>query len=201
MRRFDPGSRGSRNARAAWGIVLLVAAASAAHARVHLTVDQALRVAFGEGAKVEREVFFLTGSQLARARELAGPRLELPSSLVTRHRGSRDGAPAGWAYFDTHRVRTLQETVMVVVAPDGKVAKLEILSFLEPEEYLPRKGWLGQVLGRGLDGELAVNRGIHGITGATLSAHAVTDAVRRVLAIHQVLAAEPSAPRAARGEP
>jgi hypothetical protein len=49
---------------------------------------------------------------------------------------------------------------------------------------LVRKHWFQ---GRPLDRELAVSRAIHGVTGATLSARAATEAVRRTLALHQVL--------------
>jgi Na+-translocating ferredoxin:NAD+ oxidoreductase RnfG subunit len=49
---------------------------------------------------------------------------------------------------------------------------------------VPKRGWLDQFTGRALDGDLAVQRGIRGITGATLSSQAATDAVRRILAIH-----------------
>ncbi len=63
-----------------------------------------------------------------------------------------------------------------------------ILSFGEPEEYLPRDNWLRQFDGRNLDDGLAIGGKIHSMTGATLSAHAVTDAARRALAMHQILA-------------
>jgi Na+-translocating ferredoxin:NAD+ oxidoreductase RnfG subunit len=64
---------------------------------------------------------------------------------------------------------------------------VEILAFDEPPDYLPKRAWLGQFSGKRLDDELSVKRGIRGITGATLSSQAVTDAVRRVLAIHEAL--------------
>lgn len=179
------------------GAALALMGSGTAEGRVYLTQEQALRLAFGEGAQVEREVFFLTEAELARARGLAGPGVRIASALLTRYRGSRQGRLAGWAYFDTHPVRTLQETLMVVVAPEGGIARVEIVAFLEPEEYLPKRRWLEQFRGRGLDGELDLFRGIHGITGATLSARAVADATRRVLALHAAVGAQ--RPRPARG--
>jgi FMN-binding protein len=171
-------------------VALVVAAvmATPVSAAVVMTQEKALATAFPAGAAVERQTSFLTDAQLARARELAGPGIEIASALVTRYvaRGGA-GAIVGTAYFDTHRVRTLQETLMIVVGPDGKVGRVDVLAFGEPPEYLPKKGWLDQFAGHGLDGELSVKRGIHGITGATLSSQAATDAVRRVLAIHAVL--------------
>jgi Na+-translocating ferredoxin:NAD+ oxidoreductase RnfG subunit len=55
---------------------------------------------------------------------------------------------------------------------------------------MPREGWYGQYEGRLLDDDLALKRGIRPVTGATLTARATTEAVRRVLALHQVIAKE-----------
>lgn len=159
-----------------------------AFATVYLTQADALKLAFPAGSTVERTSAFLTEAQLATVRSLAGAGIEIASAIVTRYTGKdAHGQPLGTAYFDTHRVRTLDETLMVVVDPAGRVARLEILSFAEPPDYLPKKNWLAQFAGRALDSDLSINRGIRVITGATLSSHAATDAVRRVLAIHETL--------------
>ena len=63
-----------------------------------------------------------------------------------------------------------------------------MLEFSEPEQYMPRGAWYGQLAGKGLDAELDLSRGIRPVAGATLTARATTAAVRRVLALHQVLA-------------
>jgi len=152
---------------------------------VFVTVDEALKLAF-PGCEVARRTAFLTPEQMKRARELAGA--EVPSALLTYYVATRNGQPAGTAYFDTHRVRTLPETLMIVVDPQNRVSRIEVLSFREPEEYLPRGAWYQQFLGKGLDADLQLKRGIRPVTGATLTARATTDAVRRVLALHQILA-------------
>ena len=180
MWRWGTSSRSAAAALLAW-----LAAAAPGSAKVFLTVDEALKLAF-PGCAVERRTAYLTAEQLARARSLAG--VEVPSALVTTWRATCQGQPGGTAYVDTHRVRTLPETLLVVVDPEGTVRRVEVLSFREPPDYLPRGGWYGQFAGRTLDDELSLKRGIRPITGATLTARATTDAVRRVLAIHRVLA-------------
>lgn len=159
--------------------LLLLGWSGAASSKVFLTVDEALRLAF-PGSGVARRTAYLTKEQVRRAAELSGE--EVTSALVTYYE-----APAGFAYFDTHRVRTLPETLMVVVDPQGKVRRIEVISFREPEEYMPRGNWYGQFQGRKLDRDLQVKRGIHPVTGATLTIRATTGAVRRVLALHQVI--------------
>jgi len=180
--------------RASAALLALAVSATAARGKVYLTQDEALRIAFGDDAKVEHQSIFLTEAQLARSRQLAGRDIEIGSALVTRYVGERNGKPTGYAYFDTHRVRTLQETLMVVVGPDGRVLRTDVLSFGEPPEYLPKKSWLEQFRGRNLDPELAIKRSIHGITGATMSADAALMAVRRILAIHRAVDLERAKP-------
>jgi FMN-binding protein len=166
-------------------LTLLLGWSGSAWAKVFLSVDEALRLAF-PNSKVARRTAFLTPEQVRRARELAGA--EVPSALVTYYTATRGGQPAGTAWFDTHRVRTLPETLMIVVDPQGRVGRIEVISFREPEEYLPRGAWYEQFRGKALGPSLQLKRDIRPVTGATLTARATTDAVRRVLALHQVLA-------------
>ena len=177
----------SERLRAALLAAVLLAGGTTVQAKLFLSQEQALELAFGGEAAVERQSHFLTAEQVARARALAGPGVQVEGALVTRYVGRKDGHVLGTAYFDTHRVRTLPETLMIVVGPEGKVTRVEVLTFGEPDAYLPRPAWYGQFQGRALDRELAVSRAIHGVTGATLSGRAATEAVRRTLALHQVL--------------
>jgi hypothetical protein len=165
-------------------LALLALAALPAAAKVFLSVDEALRLAF-PGCQVERRTAFLTPAQVQKAKELAG--VDVPSALVNYHVATKGGQPAGTAWFDTHRVRTLPETLMIVVDPAGKVTRIEVISFREPEEYMPRGPWYQQFLGHRLDADLQLKRGIRPVTGASLTARATTDAVRRVLALSQVI--------------
>ena len=163
---------------------LAVVTAGPVSAKVFLTADEALHLVFRDGS-VERQTVFLTAEQRARARQLAGG--EIKSALVNPYHATHDGKDAGTAYFDTHVVRTLPETLMVVIDPQGKVARVEVLAFAEPEDYLPPGRWYSQFVGQGLSDELALGHHIRSVTGASLTARATTEAVRRVLALHQVL--------------
>jgi len=146
-----------------------------------MTQQQALASAFPVGTKVTRQAIFLTPQQLAAAKNESG--VDFKDQLVVRYAG----ANGAYAYFDTHRVRTLAETVMIVVTPDGKVDKIDILSFDEPPDYLPKRRWIDQFRGRKLDDELSLNRAIRPISGASLSGRAIVNASRKILAIHQVI--------------
>lgn len=165
-------------------ILVAMAAGGIASGSVLVTVDEALRLAFPD-ADTTRETVFLNDDQSERVEALCGHRPD--TALVTRFRAVREGEVTGWAYLDTHRVRTLPESLLVIVSPAGEVVRVEVVTFREPLDYLPREGWYAQFEGRPLDDELELERAIRPVTGATLTARATTDAVRRVLAIHAAL--------------
>jgi hypothetical protein len=157
---------------------------------VLLSQGEALALVFGGADAAERRTAYLTDEQAGRiAREAGTP----PSTrAVVYYAGGPDPNRPLTAYFDTHLVRTFPETIMVVVGPDGRAARVDVLSFDEPEEYLPKERWLQQFPGRALGADLAAGRGIRAVTGATLSSRAVADAVRRVLALHAILHEPPA---------
>ena len=166
---------------------LMVLAAAPAAGQTLMTQDEALAAAFPAPARVARETAFLTDAQLTRARALAGSDVEVDQGVVTYYAATRDGRPAGVAYFDAHQVRTKAEVVMVVVTPEGRVERVDVLRFLEPPQYRAPAGWIDQIEGRALDADLAMTGAIRNISGATLTARALTRAVRRVLALHAVI--------------
>lgn len=165
--------------------MLVLALVQTAAARTFVTQDEALARAF-PSATVERVTAALSADELVRVAALCGEKPE--RSLVVPYRARREGKLVGTAYFDVHKVRTLPATVMIVVQPDGRVGRVEVLAFNEPPEYMASERWHGQFPGRALSDDLQLKREISGIAGATLTARATTRAVRRILAIHQVLA-------------
>jgi hypothetical protein len=168
-------------------MVLLVPAPRAA-AKVFLAKDEALALAFPGSDRVEERVFILTDAQKAEVERRA--RAPLESQLWTIHVGWKGGEVLGYAIIDSHVVRTLPETFMAVLDSKGALRRVEVLAFHEPPEYLPTDRWVAQFAGRGLDDDLKLGAGIQGITGATLSAQAMTAGVRRVLALFAVVLPE-----------
>lgn len=154
-------------------------------AQVFLTQEEALALAFPGTDGITRETAFLTPEQSAEVEALSGRVMD--RGVVTYYGAHADGEWVGVAWFDAHRVRTLEEVLMVVIDRTGAVRRTEVLKFAEPRDYLPPEGWLRQFQGRTLDRSLDLKGNIVTMTGATLTSRAVTDAVRRVLALHQVV--------------
>lgn len=177
-------------------VAALALSLSAAEARVLVSHDEALALAFPAPAAVKRRVVYLTAAQVEDAKRRAGAGASHPGAMVVRYEGWRDGKLVGVGYVETMTVRTLPASVLYVVscpAPPAtpEVTRVEILSWGEPPDYLPRPGWADQ-LKRPLDPELSLKRGVRPITGATLTAEALTLGARRVLAIHAVVPAPPA---------
>ncbi len=157
----------------------------AAEAKVYYSKSEALDSAFPDADRVESRTVVLSDEQAAAIESLAKARLE--TRLITVYTGVKDDEIVGYAFIDIHTVRTLPEAFLLVLSPKGEIESLRVLAFYEPEEYLPTNGWLAQFDHRVLDPKLRLGGEIHGIAGSTLSARAVTDGVRRSLAIFEVV--------------
>lgn len=170
-----------RNRCASVFVTLLIFSANA-HSQI--TRQEALGRVY-PGATIRAERVFLTGDQLKKAAQVAG--VEVPSPLVARYVATKDGNVVGRAYVDTHVVRTKRESLLICLDETGKVKRTEVTAFLEPPEYRAPEAWYAQYRGKALNEDLNLHRSIRPAAGATLTAMAATRAVRRVLAIDQVL--------------
>ena len=155
----------------------------AAQGKVYYSKSEALDSAFPGADRVDSRTIVLNDEQASAIQSLAKAKLE--TRLITVYTGVKDGEIVGYAFIDIHNVRTLPEAFLIVLSPEGEIESLQVLAFYEPEEYLPSKGWLAQFDRRVLDDQLRLGGEIHGIAGSTLSARAVTDGVRRSLAIFE----------------
>ena len=162
--------------------VLLTGAAGGAQSL--LTRDEALGLAY-PGASFKAERVFLTADQQRRAGEIGGQ--PVASALVARYTATRADRVVGRAYVDTHTIRTKKESLLISLDEAGKVKRVDVTAFLEPPEYQAPQPFMNQFNGRELTDDLQVQRAIRPVAGATLTVNAVTDAVRRVLAIDAVL--------------
>ena len=185
---------GSIAGRAAWRRAILaclpglVLAAGAAAAQTgEISREEALAAVF-PGTEIEAGRVFLTDEQAERIAALS--RTDVKSKIYARYVARRGGAVVGRAYIDTHVVRTKRESLLVSLEADGRVRRIDVTAFLEPPEYIPSEPWRRQYYDQPLSDDIAVQRLIRPIAGATLTTGAVNGAVRRVLALDHVLQAD-----------
>ena len=147
------------------------------------TQTQALEMAF-PGCAFTRKEFFLTDAQAAQVKSLS--KTDLPGLWFVGYEARKEGQLMGVGFFDTHRVRTENETALVAVSADGRIRRVEVIAFREPQDYAPKQAWIDQLQGKPLDDNLSLKRDIRPLAGATLTANALTGASRRGLALWQV---------------
>ena len=163
---------------------ILLISIQPAYAQVFKTQREALKEAFPNGGSIDRKVLFLTDEEVNQIQKLAKVKLE--SKIVTYYVGKKIGLITGYAFFETNIVRTKPETFMVILTPNVKIKYVEILAFYEPLDYLPTSNWFELFTDKILSDHLWPKRDIHNITGATLSVQAITQGVRKMLAVYQV---------------
>ena len=156
-----------------------------ASAKVFASQQQALAEAFPAASRIERQTLLIRKQDAARITAIT--HAEIESKIVVIYTAYRESELLGYAHIDVHNVRTKPEAFMIVLAPDGSVRSVRILAFHEPLDYLPTDRWYGQFEGKSRSDALRVGNDVHGVVGATLSARAATDGVRRMLAYWEVL--------------
>ena len=176
-------------ARLGIAIALAVACstgAGSASAKVFASQNQALAEAFPDAARIERKTILL-GEDDTRAIEAITHQKEESRILVVHTAYDENDRILGFAHIDVHVVRTKPEAFMIVLTPEGRVRSVRILAFHEPLDYLPTDRWYAQFAGKTIEDRLRVGGDVHGVAGATLSARAAADGVRRMLAYWQLL--------------
>ena len=186
-----PTRRRAMIAGAAW---CLLAAVTASAQPGLVSREEALAAVF-PGATIDADRVYLSDAQAARIAELA--RGEMETKIIARYVATQGGRVVGRAYVDTHVVRTKRESLLISLGADGRVRRIDVTAFLEPPEYLAPEPWMRQYDAKPLGDDLAIQRAIRPIAGATLTARAVNGAVRRILALDRVL--EGGADTGARG--
>lgn len=163
------------------GAFLLAAAlaTSPAYSKLIMSEQAALERAF-PGVNAEKKSITLTPEQIAEVEKMAGGKVPAADIVVF------DAPGQGRAYLETHKVRTLPETVMSVVGPDGRLKAAYILQFNEHTDYLLPERWLKTLEGKPLDPNLMPDKGVKVVSGSTLSVQVLTASVRRALAIDAV---------------
>lgn len=149
-----------------------------------ITREQALAALFPE-AEIHTETIFLTEAQIKEAQALSGE--EITSALIARYVIKKEGRQIGRGYIDTHTVRTKKESLLIVLNANSMVKRIEITASQEPPEYGATPEWYRQYDGKILNEDLYIDRAIRPIAGATLTGRAANQAVRRIIAIDQVL--------------
>ena len=162
----------------------LLSAAIPSFAEIFYSKSEAMELAFGKGIQIEQLSLFPDESEVAKIQQ--DSKVKLDSGLFTFYVGKDKDKILGYAAIETSTVRTKPETLMIVLTPDGELSKVYTLAFHEPPEYQTPDRWYEQLYKRPLT-EMDFNKGVDGISGATLSTRSALNSIRKVMAIYQVM--------------
>ena len=178
--------RGSCRAWLAIVFALALEGAAPAHAGAAQPLDEALARAF-PGARFEPRTLALSVEDVKAVEARAHARCE--PRLVTAYVAWRGDTLAGAAWTDRRVIRTREAVLLLAVAPDTSLVRVDVLAFFEPPEYQPASRWLALFRGRGSRKPLTPQRPVPVVAGVTQSSRAVNEAARLALAWYEVLLA------------
>jgi len=151
------------------------------HATIYLTVEQAQEAIF-PGASFVRADVTLTDEQRNAIEEASGVDVRNQKQQVWKV-GS-----GGWLIVDEVLGKHEFITYAVGLTPDGKVRGIEVLAYRETHGYQIRAAeWRQKFVGKTLQDPFKLDEDIPNIAGATLSCYNVTNGVKRLLALQQLV--------------
>jgi Na+-translocating ferredoxin:NAD+ oxidoreductase RnfG subunit len=164
--------------------LLLISFASNSYSKIYYSKSEALELAFGKAATVEVESLFPDDVQIEKIQQLAKTKLE--SGLFSFYVGKDKDKLLGYAAIESETVRTKPETLMIVLSPTGELSAVHLLAFHEPPEYQAPQRWFESLIKKSIT-ELELNKGVDGISGATLSTRSALTSIRKVMAFYQIM--------------
>lgn len=97
-----------------------------------------------------------------------------------------EGPILGYAGLYTSVVRKQNQTVLVLLNPQGTLLGVEIIAFYEHSEYLPPQNWNLVFKGKPSTAPLQLGNDIPIVTGATMTTERISQTARIIRAIWQV---------------
>lgn len=167
-------------------LAVTTVASSFAFATQYLTVEQAQRVMFPDATAFKDAYLQLSTEQMRQVEKLSG----LPARSVNWRvfAALRGDAILGYVVLDDVIGKVELISYAVAVNPDASVRQIEILTYRESHGFeIKNAAWRRQFAGKSAQAGLMVGDGIANISGATLSCAHVTDGVRRIAAVAQVM--------------
>jgi len=167
----------------------LAVAATVGHtawATQYLSVEQAQRALFPEATAFQPDDWQLTPDQMRAVERLAHlPARSVHWRVFAAQRGDQR---LGYVILDDVVGKFELISYAVAVLPDARIKQVEILAYRESHGFEIRSAaWRRQFVGKTAGSGIEIGNGIANISGATLSCTHVTDGVRRIAAVAQVM--------------
>lgn len=137
--------------------------------------------AYGKNITIKEKVLTLTSTDKKRLQTKASAKIDM--SKVRFYTIHKNTALIGYGVLMIQTIRTKKAAILYLIEKDERIKAIEILLFKEPSEYKPATSWEALFIGKSRKDNLIAGDGIPTISGATLSARAVSNAARIALEI------------------
>ena len=150
-------------------------------------IQKSLASIFPAETKIKTQTYYLSPIDYSKWKNF-WPRHPL-SLRSTFYQGKLGHKGHYYAIFDSHIVRSKEETLLFLLDKKGKLHDIQVLTFQEPPEYKAPSTWLKELKGQSLikdQKKLHLENEVDAITGATLTYQSVLNALKRVMLLHKL---------------
>ena len=161
--------------------LLMLLTFSVVFAKENISIDELLKANYSEEISIEKKSLILTKEQTKSIQKAA--RAKVDSKIVRYYEVKKEETIVGHAILLKQKIRTKNAAILYMVDENKTMIGVEIISFKEPSEYKPNDDWRKIFVGKTSEDILIAGKDIPTISGATLSARAISDAARVALAI------------------
>jgi Na+-translocating ferredoxin:NAD+ oxidoreductase RnfG subunit len=150
-------------------------------AKEPLSLKKIFSDTFSHNHIVTQKNIVLTKTEKTLLEQKAKARID--STKIRFYVVKKENQVEGYAVLLIQKIRTKKAVILYLIDKNVKIKNIEILAFHEPSEYKPYNTWKESFVGKGMNDDVRMGYGVPTISGATLSARALTNAARIALAI------------------
>lgn len=152
----------------------------------YMTVEQARMLIFAQAQEFLPASLTLTPEQMQRIEAASGVRTRTPAQQIWQVKTG--GKPVGWFIVDQVVGKHELITYAVGINADGTVRQFQVIEYREAWGYQVRDlKWRDQFVGKTINDPLTVGTDIVNISGGTMSSRHVTDGIKRLLHLHNLI--------------
>jgi len=154
-------------------------------AKSKVSVESVIKSSFKNVSDIQPKSLILSSAQFEKVRSRA--KASLKTKVYRYYDIMSVGKSISKAVLITRKVRSKKATVLYAFDQKGTLRFSEIMAFGEPPEFIPSKIWMSQFQKQTPTAKLTVGKDIPTISGATLSAHTITEGARVARAIYEIV--------------
>ena len=151
-------------------------------AKILISPIDAMHYAYGSDTTITKKNILLSSSSAKTIEKNA--QVKLSSKIFRIFKATKNAEVLGYGILVNKKVRSKNAVVLYFISKDSILKSIEIIAFNEPMEYIPSTTWNSQFENIQTSTMLKASKNIPTITGATLSARAITNGSRLAFAFY-----------------